>query len=195
MKTCCACKASKPFDDFYKNKVMGDGYHSHCKECHKIAGKARKKLVRQDPEFRAKELAYKKEYRARTVEQRKAYMQEWRLKNAQWQVEYRKQYKVANPEYFKIYSQVNKHKLIAKARRYQATKLQRTPAWLTPTDLWMIEEAYELAALRTKVFGFAWHVDHKIPLQGKLVSGLHTPYNLQVIPALDNWAKNNRFEI
>jgi hypothetical protein len=74
-------------------------------------------------------------------------------------------------------------------------KLQRTPIWNTEEDMWMIEQAYELAALRTKMFGFVWHVDHIIPLQGKLVSGLHVPTNLQVVPALHNLAKGNRFAV
>ena len=73
------------------------------------------------------------------------------------------------------------------------SKLHRTPAWLTDDDHWMIRQAYDLAALRTRMFGFAWHVDHVIPLQGKYVSGLHTPLNLQVIPAAANIAKANRF--
>lgn len=83
---------------------------------------------------------------------------------------------------------------VASAKR-RAAKVQRTPHWLSEDDLWMIEQAYELAALRTKMFGFAWHVDHVIPLFGKKVSGLHTPYNLQVIPGSLNIAKNNRFEV
>ena len=74
-------------------------------------------------------------------------------------------------------------------------KLQRTPKWLTPDDCWMIEQAYELAVLRKKMFGFDWHVDHIMPLQGKLVSGLHVPMNLQVIPGLENSSKSNRYEV
>lgn len=81
-----------------------------------------------------------------------------------------------------------------KAKR-KAAELQRTPAWLTEDDHWMIEQAYELAALRTKLFGFPWHVDHFFPLQGKLVSGLHVPLNLQVIPAKMNRAKSNTFKV
>ena len=71
----------------------------------------------------------------------------------------------------------------------------RTPAWLTEDDHWLMEQAYELAALRTKLFGISFQVDHVLPLQGKLVSGLHVPLNLQVIPAKMNRAKSNNFEV
>lgn len=81
---------------------------------------------------------------------------------------------------------------VLKARR-RAAKMQRTPAWLTVDDFWMLEQAYELAALRTKMLGFAWHVDHIIPLQGKLVSGLHVPTNIRVIPGVENVRKANRY--
>ena len=77
-------------------------------------------------------------------------------------------------------------------RRY--AKIQRTPAWLTEDDFWMLEQAYELAALRSKMFGFQWHVDHIVPLQGEIVSGLHVPTNVQVIPGFENVSKGNKFE-
>ena len=86
----------------------------------------------------------------------------------------------------------NKHKINAKVRKRQAAKIQRTPAWLTENDVWMMQEAYELAIKRTKLFGFQWDVDHIYPLQGKVVSGLHVPLNLQVIPAKENYRKGVR---
>lgn len=84
-------------------------------------------------------------------------------------------------------------KVRAHTVKRRAAKMQRTPNWLTNNDVWMLEEAYELAALRTKLFGFSWHVDHVIPLQGKTVSGLHVPTNIQVIPWIDNVSKTNKY--
>ena len=45
----------------------------------------------------------------------------------------------------------------------------------------------------TKYCGQDYHVDHRIPLQGELVSGLHVPSNLQVITAEENQKKGNRY--
>jgi hypothetical protein len=80
----------------------------------------------------------------------------------------------------------------AKANNKAARK-KRVPTWLSDEDKWMIAEAYELAALRTELFGFSWHVDHIIPLNGKKVSGLHVPANLQVVPWFVNLAKSNKY--
>ena len=85
----------------------------------------------------------------------------------------------------------NKGKVNARTARRYAKKTLSTPKWLGE-DLWLIDQAYELAALRTKILGFQWEVDHIIPLRGKLVSGLHVPNNLRVIPMNENRVKSNR---
>ena len=92
----------------------------------------------------------------------------------------------------KEYRQNNKGKINALVAARKKIIKQRTPAWLTIDDKWLIKEIYEFAALRTKLFGFSWHVDHIIPLQGKTVSGLHVPNNLRVIPAVENIKKKNK---
>lgn len=93
-----------------------------------------------------------------------------------------------------VWARQNAPRVRAWARRRQAAKLQRTPLWLSQDDLWMIEQAYEVAQQRTRLFGFPWHVDHVLPLRGARVSGLHVPTNLQVIPGAVNVRKGNRTE-
>lgn len=55
-----------------------------------------------------------------------------------------------------------------------------------------VNEIYQQASVM-RISGHDVEVDHVIPLQGELVSGLHVPYNLAIIPAADNRSKNNRF--
>ena len=89
----------------------------------------------------------------------------------------------------------NKDKVNNNCAKRRADKIQRTPAWLTKEDDFFFEEIYSLAQLRTELTDIKWHVDHIIPLQGKLVSGLHVPSNLQVITAKENLAKSNTFSV
>mgnify|MGYP000263466370 CR=1 FL=1 len=73
----------------------------------------------------------------------------------------------------------------AKWMRYHAERLKRTPAW---ADFELIELIYAECPV-------GYHVDHIIPLRGKLVSGLHVPENLQYLPAAVNCSKGNNFAI
>lgn len=86
------------------------------------------------------------------------------------------------------------HIHIAKARRYELSKINRTPKWLSKSDLDMIKSYYALSKRLTTCLGIEYHVDHIIPLRGKNVSGLHVPSNLQVIPATINMSKRNKWQ-
>ena len=75
------------------------------------------------------------------------------------------------------------------AKRH-ADKLRRTPPW---ADTKAISAIYEQAQTLTELTGIPHHVDHVIPLRGKLVSGLHVETNLRVIPSHENQKKWNKF--
>lgn len=128
----------------------------------------------------AKKAQYRKENRDRLLNDKK---QDYAKNRARY---------LANK---RSYRQENKGPIRAlNAARKQVIKL-RTPPWLSKDDLWLIKEAYRLAAHRTELFGFQWDVDHIVPLQGGVVSGLHVPWNMQVIPAKDNMRKKNKFAV
>ena len=138
--------------------------------------------VKSTPELKAKKNAQDAAYRQANKEKCTATIRQWREKNRALSNSYVRKAKAKNPAI-----------VLANTVKRRLAKLHRTPFWLTTEDHWMIEQAYELAAVRAKLFGFSWHVDHVIPLQGKFVSGLHTPYNLQVIPGVENVRKSNTF--
>lgn len=71
------------------------------------------------------------------------------------------------------------------ARQTGLKRKKRTPMW---ADTEAIKQFY-----RDKPDGF--HVDHIIPLNGKLVSGLHVLNNLQYLEAKENNLKNNTYEV
>ena len=133
-----------------------------------------------------------------TEEELKVHQKEWREKNKDKLYNQALEWRKNNIDKIRAYQKKSKKKnsakVIANNAKRRSDKLQRTPSWLTKDDLWLIKEAYELAALRSKIFEFKWHVDHIIPLKGKLVSGLHVPTNLQVIEGTLNIMKNNKFQ-
>ena len=105
-----------------------------------------------------------------------------------------RKHRIARNEEKAAWARRNRGRILAWCRKRQLDKIQRTPAWLTADDLWLIEQFYETAAARTKATGVQWHVDHRLPLRGKTVSGLHVPYNLQVILGSENSSKGNRVQ-
>jgi hypothetical protein len=169
MKICNRCKIDKPLDAYYKKKGSADGLFWWCRDCHKKYVAAKYHALAKDENYRVAERKRIRIYHQDNPEKVRAWYQQ--------------------------YAANNRHKLNAKSKAYALSRERRTPSWLTKEDLWMLEEAYELAALRTKMLGFAWQVDHVIPLHGTLASGLHVPQNVQVIPAKLNRRKSNQYEV
>lgn len=94
----------------------------------------------------------------------------------------------------RVRQRLNPSLYAAHTAKRRAAILKRTPLWLSNDHLQAIRGVYALAAKKTVETGVKWHVDHIIPLQGRSVSGLHVPWNLQVLPAAKNIAKHNRYE-
>jgi len=120
----------------------------------------------------------------------------WYAANSERARAERKVYRGANIELIKIresaYQRANPAKMNAKNAKRRARKMHATPVW---ANEFYISEIYDLAARRTKLFGFSWHVDHAVPLQGRNVCGLHVHNNLQVITGVENMRKHNLFSV
>lgn len=100
----------------------------------------------------------------------------------------RAKWKLANPEWVKA---SNHKQYVRKGSAYwraarskrRAAERRQVPPWANVAE---IERIYRECPT-------GHHVDHVIPLRGKLVSGLHVETNLQYLPARANQRKHNRF--
>lgn len=75
-------------------------------------------------------------------------------------------------------------------RKRTAAKNNAIPKWANKKEIIAI---YKQAQELTKKTGVMHQVDHIVPIQSKLVSGLHVEHNLQVITISQNAAKGNRW--
>lgn len=110
-----------------------------------------------------------------------AHSKKYREKNQERIVSRRSEYHVKNRDRANQYWA---------ARR--SAKLNRTPAWFSELDRFVMDEANHLVILRKEATGIEWEVDHMIPLQAKTASGLHVGGNIQVLPMWFNRSKRNK---
>ena len=162
----------------------------------------------KDPEARK---AYQKEYAQRNKSKAYARVKKWREANPEKWAEQSKKYAQKYPEKCiaktKAWIANNPIKAAESSRKsrikhagrvqankakYRASKKNRTPIWTSATNLFEMQCIYTYRTA-LQAIGLNYEVDHIIPLQGKMVSGLHTPENLQVITTEQNRLKNNRY--
>jgi hypothetical protein len=189
MKYCTCCKETKDVSEFYKSKSTKSGLHQYCKPCTKLKIKA-------VPNYKEKRKAYLKSVPDKCL----AYCRKWQNKNKDKILEYRKKYYAKNVEKTRKYQKENRERLRLNTSKWKkknkrlmnsysslarARKIKRTPKW---ANLEKINQIYVICPV-------GYHVDHIIPLNGKIVSGLHVEYNLQYLPAEENLKKSNNFII
>lgn len=189
------------------------------------AEKNKEKLAAQRKEWREKNKELVKKQKAEKYKKNKTEIKqkvnEYRLKNIQTIKQKKEIYRKTNKEKIKNYYEINKNKFIMQNRiwkennkekikeyeeknkdkkvankaKRRAAQIQRTPCWLTNKCLKKIETIYAKAKKLEEKTGIKHHVDHIIPLQGKLVSGLHVPENLRVVTAKENLSKSNQYHV
>ena len=186
-KMCSKCGESKPIEAFYKRKRSSDGLYGKCKTC----------KIEYQKEYYAKNKEKVNACRIKRYAENKEKMKEYRIKNRERIAEQNRKYREANKE--RVYANAKEwqknnldiRRQIGAKRR--AAKMQRIPCWLTEDDKVLIQRKYTLAHKKTESTGERWVVDHILPLQGKLVSGLHVPANLRVIKEITNLRKHNKY--
>jgi hypothetical protein len=161
MKTCTKCNEIKSLTEFHRDKSRKDGLANRCKSC---------------------VIAHVKTYYVNNREKVIKNVVVWVSNNRE-----RHNEKCAK------WAKRNRGAVNARTARRYAAKTKATPVWAAPgtEQNWLINEVYDLALLRSKLTGIPWEVDHILPLRGKTVSGLHVPFNLNVIPMTENRRKSN----
>lgn len=191
-KTCSVCHRAKPLVEFYKRKDKPDGVRKDCKDCCRSRSmrnhcadrdnKNKKKMERyrakvaQNPNFNAELYAKNKDYiLAKSAEHYKRNKDSIKARTKRWAEE-------------------NRGKSNAIKKAYKAARLKACPQWArNDSDLRaQMDEIYERAYRASLETGVPHHVDHIIPLRGKSVSGLHVPWNLQILTASENCSKSNK---
>jgi hypothetical protein len=140
----------------------------------------------KDPEAKR---AHDRAYYAANKEARSEYKKQYYESNKEHCLSKSKEWARQNRDKTRIFvenwRQRNKGRKAATEAKRRAAKLKATPLW---ADYSVITQFYEECPE-------GHQVDHVIPLQGKLVTGLHVIQNLQYLKASENASKSNSFTI
>lgn len=180
-KRCSRCKQQKDLSCFNKLRSAKDGLSYKCRLCAKEI-----KAIdwRKNPEKRkAAVKKWKLENPEKAKEAERIRTNRWNEKNRDTRRAMTKKWFSANPGIKAFYA----------ASRRSAIRRQSIP--LTEEQIAEINSIYYRAKIISEETGIIHHVDHIIPLKAKGCSGLHVPWNLQIITAQENFQKNNSIPI
>jgi hypothetical protein len=173
-KVCECCKQKKCKSEFNKRSAAKDGLQSRCKSCAATYSMIWRKA---NPD-------YGENWYIANKDKHSAAMTAWYIVN-----------KDKHSADIAAWAKANRPKRNVSDSKRRAAELNATPCWLTVEDWRLIEDFYIQAHYLTDSMKIKYHVDHIVPLQGKIVCGLHVPWNLQVIPASQNIGKRNKLQL
>jgi hypothetical protein len=125
--------------------------------------------------------------------QKKARLAAWLIEHPGKKLEYNRKWSALNPEKDRAmkdeWQKENRHVGAAKQGKARASKLKATPSW---ADDDVTKSIYRLARIYTDALGIRFTVDHIVPLNSKVVCGLHWHQNLQILEDSANRSKSNK---
>ena len=171
-KKCTKCFLTLGLNNFAKDSRNKSGLRAYCKNCCKIM---RDKYYAENAE---KVRQSNKNWKLNNIERNKEIDAAKRLrhKNNPFKAINRKKYRKKDPA-----------KAYADKQKRRATQKRAYPKFANKQ---ILEKIYAYAKQLNNQ-GLAIHVDHIVPLKGKTASGLHVEWNLRILPAKENIAKNN----
>jgi len=151
------------------------------------------KLYQENRECR---LEYAKSYREdnpeKIKESRKARYESNKesilAKNKEWRDSKPREY---HNEYLRKWKSENRGKVVQSGKK-RSIPMSKCLKLLGGRQIGVLNQFYNYASRISECIGIKHHVDHVLPLVGDGFTGLHVPWNLQVIPATINLRKGNR---
>lgn len=189
-KYCVKCQIIKSVAEFGLDSYIKDGHRSYCMICD--ASKQRKSrehnytLTRME----IKELRDNNKKRCWTCKEIK--ISELFYKSTTYVGGLSDRCKECAKLAKKLWKQKNNDKVQMADKKRKLSKTQRMPVWLTPTQLLEIKQFYLATTILKREYHIETQVDHVVPLQGRAISGLHVPWNLQILTRSENASKQNK---
>lgn len=157
--------------------------------------------------LRVKQKNYREENRTKRNQQ----MADWYQKNKQYANQKQNERRAENREKYRKYDREwywnNRDSRMLSSKAYRTKNLQQVNSrknsgrlrnvsklapWFDEFDQMVSDESYALSLQRTIETGCSWEVDHIVPFESKMCSGLHCASNIRVIPSMINRIKGSR---
>lgn len=175
MQMCATCKTEKDFNAFHRNKSAVTGYYAICKSC-RIA----KSKTYRDKNKSIINEKWRESYRLNPTKHRD-HVKKYQQENWENRKEYKRKWDKENPEKCRI-----------RCAKRATTLRQATPPWLSKQQRTEMKWFYDTAKELQWLCNGELTVDHIEPLHGQNSSGLHVPWNLQIISRSANSKKGNK---